>query len=134
MALELFVVDTSALFALIEDEEGADRVQEVLAAGGVILPWIVPLELLYVTEQERGREEAEIRYAMVKRLPIRILSEVTEPWLLAAARIKAVHRLSLADSMVAATALREGATLLHKDPEFEALAKNMPLEALPYKA
>ena len=43
--------------------------------------------------------------------------------LLAAARIKAGHKLSVADAWIAATAERLDATLVHKDPEFEPLAK-----------
>jgi predicted nucleic acid-binding protein len=35
--------------------------------------------------------------------------------------LKACHRLSVADAWIAAAAQREGAVLLHKDPEFRAL-------------
>ena len=35
--------------------------------------------------------------------------------------LKAWHRLSVADAWIAAAAQREGAVLLHKDPEFRAL-------------
>jgi len=44
-----------------------------------------------------------------------------EPLLISAAQIKASHALSLADAWIAATALHCGATLLHKDPEFQAI-------------
>jgi predicted nucleic acid-binding protein len=37
------------------------------------------------------------------------------------AQIKATHALSLADAWIAAAALHSGATLLHKDPEFQAI-------------
>jgi ribonuclease VapC len=53
---------------------------------------------------------------------------------LTAAQFKAEHRLSLADSLIAAFSHRYEATLLHKDPEFEALADRVNLEALPYKS
>jgi predicted nucleic acid-binding protein len=36
--------------------------------------------------------------------------------------------------MIAASARRQEAILLHNDPEFEALAVDLTLEALPYKA
>lgn len=48
-------------------------------------------------------------------------------------RVKASHRLSLADAIIAAFALRQNAVLVHKDPEYEALAGEVELEALPYK-
>jgi predicted nucleic acid-binding protein len=53
---------------------------------------------------------------------------------LTAASFKAQHKLSLADSVIAAFARSRGAVLLHKDPEFEALSEIMELEALPYKS
>lgn len=62
------------------------------------------------------------------------LTEVPEPVLLAAARFKALHRISFADSLVAAFAHRHGAVLLHKDPELEAPGDELSLEALPDKA
>jgi predicted nucleic acid-binding protein len=56
-----------------------------------------------------------------------------EPTLLTAARLKAVHRISLANAIIAAFAIRQNALLLHKDPEFESLSGQVLLEALPYK-
>jgi len=45
----------------------------------------------------------------------------TDALLEQAAAIKACHALSLADAWIAAAAQREGAVLVHKDPEFRAL-------------
>jgi ribonuclease VapC len=55
-----------------------------------------------------------------RQLPIDWL-EASEPLLIRAAQIKASHALSLADAWIAAAALHCGATLLHKDPEFQAI-------------
>jgi predicted nucleic acid-binding protein len=44
-----------------------------------------------------------------------------------------VHHRSLADALVAAFAVREDAVLVHNDPEFDKLADQVSLEALPYK-
>ncbi len=134
MAPEPYVLDSSALLTLIEDEEGADRVQEVLEEGHSILPWLALMEMYYITQQERGQAEADHRYALVRQLPAEILWQMDEPLVLTAARFKAEHRLSLADAIIAAVARRRGAVLLHKDPEFEALAEQVRLEALPYKS
>jgi predicted nucleic acid-binding protein len=129
-----YVLDTSALFALIEEEDGADRVEEVVQAEDALLPSMSLLELHYVTRQERGQAEADRRYALLKQLPCEILWNIDEATLLTASRFKAGHRVSLADAMIAAVALRQGAVLLHKDPEYEALSEEVELEALPYKA
>jgi predicted nucleic acid-binding protein len=59
---------------------------------------------------------------------------MNEPIILTAGHIKATHHVSLADAMIAAFAIRQGAVLMHKDPEFEALAALLPMETLPYKS
>ena len=60
----------------------------------------------------------------LKALPIQWI-EASEPLLEQAAGIKARHALSVADAWIAAAPLQVGATLLHKDPEFRAIA-NLP--------
>lgn len=52
---------------------------------------------------------------------------------LTAARFKAHFHLSLADAPIAAFARQQQAILVHKDPEFEVLAKELTQEILPYK-
>jgi len=128
-----YLLDTSALLTLIEDEAGAARVEEVLREQPVIISWMSLLEVHYITQQERGIAEAEQRYALLKALPVTLIWAIDEPALLIAARLKAQHRLSLADTLIAACAIQQKATLLHKDPQFEALAGQLSLEALPYK-
>jgi predicted nucleic acid-binding protein len=129
-----YLLDTSALLTLIEDEPGAERVEEILRDERSFLPWPVLLEVHYVSRQEQGQGEADRRYALLKQLPCKILWEIDEPTLLTASRLKASHRLSLADSLIAAFAQRQNAILVHKDPEFEVLADQMDLESLPYKS
>jgi predicted nucleic acid-binding protein len=118
---------------LLEDEVGADRVEEVLRTEKTFLPWPVLLEVYYISQQEEGPAEADRRYALLKQLPCEILWQIDEPTLLTAARFKAEHKVSLADALIAAFARMQGAVLLHKDPELEALAEQLGLEALPYK-
>ncbi len=48
----------------------------------------------------------------------------------APARLKALFRLSFADSIIAAAALQLNAVLVHKDPEYEALKNEIRLKAL----
>jgi predicted nucleic acid-binding protein len=130
----VYLLDTSALLAFIEDEEGADRVEQALKQRETLLPWPVILETYYVTQQEEGQAEADKRFALIKQLKATILYDMDEATLLTAARLKALHRLSLADAIIAAFAIRNGAILLHKDPEFEVLSGLLSMEALPYKS
>ncbi len=130
----LYLLDTSALLTFIEDEPGSDRVEEVLQDAAILLPWPVLMETYYITLQEKGRAEADRRYALLRQLRAEILWAMDEPILLTAARLKAEHHVSLADAVVAAFAIRNNAILIHKDPEFDALEGLLAMEALPYKA
>lgn len=134
MSSDCYLLDTSVFLTLIEDEPGAERVAQALTQERVLLPWTVLVELHYVTQQRRGQPEADRRYALVRQLPAAILWEMNEPIVLTATRLKAAHWLSFADAIIAAFALREGATLLHRDPQFEALDGQVMLKALSYKA
>lgn len=128
-----FVLDTSALLALIEDEEGASRVEEVIRASNVVLPAVALMELFYILRQERGEAEAYQLYAQTREVADEIGWKLDEATLLTAGRFKADHQVSLADAWIAATAFQRGYVLVHKDPEFEALRGSVQMEALPFK-
>jgi predicted nucleic acid-binding protein len=130
-----YLLDTSAILTLIEDKPGADRVEALLweHREDVLLPFVVILEATYITLREVGEAVAERRYALMRQLPCAELWSVDEPTLLTAARFKAQARVSFADALIAAFATRHGATLVHKDPKYEALGDRVSLEALPYK-
>ncbi len=129
-----YLFDTSALLSFIEDEAGADRVEQILRKKSVFIPWMVLLEMYYITLQEEGQAEADNRFALIRQMKIEVLWDVNEAVVLTAAKLKAAHRISLADALIAAYAVRNEAILLHKDPEYEALAETVAMEALPYKA
>lgn len=133
MARKAYLLDTSAVFTLIEEEPGVERVEEVLREEDSLIPSPVLLEVHYISRQEQGQGEADRRYAFMKKLPSEILWRIDEPTLLTASRFKAAHRLSLADALIAAFAHQWKAILLHKDPELEALTDQVELESLPYK-
>ena len=128
-----FVLDSSAIIALLEGEAGADRVEEVLRNESTILPWVVLMEIHYVTLRESGKSEADRRHALLKALPSEKRWDTDEATVLAAAALKAKFRLSFADALIAAIAGECEATLLHKDPELEALLGIVDVESLPYK-
>ena len=133
MAGKPFVLDTSALMTLVEKEEGAERVRDVLLKQTIIIPWLSILEIVYISRRELGEDEALTRYALMKRLDAKIIWNADEALLHNAARIKSTHSLSLADSVIAAIAAQHKAILLHKDPEFEPLQDVVEMELLPYK-
>jgi len=130
----VYLLDTSALLSFIEDEEGADRVEQALKQKETIVPWPILLEMYYITLQEEGQSEADRRFALIKQLKVNILYDMDEATVLTAARLKARHHVSFADAIIAAFAIRKDAILIHKDPEFEALTGLLKMEALPYKS
>jgi predicted nucleic acid-binding protein len=117
----------------LEDEEGAQRVETILRQEEVLLPFLALLETYYITLQEQPEDVADKRYALLKQLPVTILWNIDEPSLLTAGRLKATYRLSLADALISAMAIRNKAILVHKDPEIAALSEIVQLETLPYK-
>jgi predicted nucleic acid-binding protein len=130
---DTYLLDTSAIMALMEDELGADRVEQMLRQSDVIIPFPVLLETYYVSLQEQSEAVADERYALLRHLSVKEIWSVDEPTLLTAARLKARFRVSFADALIAAFALRSDAILVHKDPEFEVLADHVRQELLPYK-
>lgn len=129
-----YLLDTSALFAFFEGEPGAERVQQVLRSAPTLICAVSLMEVYYITLKEHDQAKADWRLALLKRSGAEILWGFDERLVLQAAAIKARHSLSLADALIAASAQRWGAILLHKDPEYDALAPVIKQERLPAKA
>jgi predicted nucleic acid-binding protein len=125
-----YLFDTSAWFTLLEDERGAEKTERLLKKEQVILPFIVLLEIYYITLRKRGTEIADKRYAIMKSLDLKVLWEMDESMLITAGYFKAK---SLADAIIAAFAKRQNAILVHKYPEYEALKQEIWQFVLPYK-
>ena len=118
-----FCLDTSAILALRDDEPGAERVAMLLEGPDPCLAcFITRMEVLYRVWKDEGERSGRLAYEQLQSLPIQWVDQ-TEPLLLEASRIKASHPLSVADAWIAATAILSRATLLHKDPEFEAMTE-----------
>ena len=118
-----FCLDTSAILTLRDDEPGAERVAMLLEGPDPCFScFITRMEVLYRVWKDEGERSGRLAYEQLQSLPIQWVDQ-TEPLLLEASRIKASHPLSVADAWIAATALISQATLLHKDPEFEAITQ-----------
>lgn len=133
--MKSYLLDTSALLTLRDDEPGADRVADLLrqAQAGKVRCcgcFITLMEVLYRVWKDEGEPAGRLAYEQCLSLPMDWLHE-SDSLLVAAAEVKARHRLSLADAWIAAAARQEAATLVHKDPEFAAI--KLPQELLPPK-
>lgn len=132
-----YVLDTSAIFTLTKAEDGSDVVEDILnmakkGKDSVYLSFISFMELYYVTWQEKSEDVARELIILVKSLPVHRVDS-NERLTLSAGRLKANHRLSVADAFIAATAIEKGAVLVHKDPELEVISKYTETIELPYK-
>jgi uncharacterized protein len=132
------VLDTSAMFALLRDEAGADLVETTLARGRagkvtIVASFVSLTEIFYTSIQLGGGRRADELIAAVKSWPLEFIYP-DETLCLAAGDIKSAFPVSFADAFVAATARESKAVLIHKDPEFELLENAIELRPLPYKS
>ena len=134
--MKRFLLDTSAILTLRDDEACAGRVAEVigLASSGKAKCFgcfITLMEVYYRVWQDEDRAEGQLAYQQCLALPVEWMSN-SEALLARSAEYKALYPLSLADAWIAACAVEQGAVLLHKDPEFKPLP--VMQELLPLKA
>jgi predicted nucleic acid-binding protein len=134
--MKRYLLDTSALLTLRDDEPGAERVAEILqqAAKGKVRCYgcfITLMEVLYRVWRDETQTSGRLAYQQCLALPLEWVRD-SDALLLKAAEMKALHSLSLADAWIAACANEQSATLVHKDPEFKALP--LEQEILPLKA
>ncbi len=133
--MQRYLLDTSALLALRDDEPGADRVAEILQRATTDAVrcygcFVSLMEVHYRVWRDESESAARLAYQQCLSLPIEWVHE-SEPLLIRAAEIKAQQQMSLADAWIAACAVEMGAILLHKDPEFKPL--RLAQEVLPLK-
>lgn len=127
-----FLLDTSALLTLRDNEPGANRISELLSDGSPCYgSFMTLMEVFYRVWKDEGEAAGREAYADCFALPMVWIHETPEI-LQRAAVIKATHPLSIADAWIAATALELEITLVHKDPEFEHLPELLQAR-LPYK-
>lgn len=134
---EIYVLDTSAIFALTKGEDGSDAVEKILTLAGkgectVYLSFASFMEIYYIAWMAKGESAARELLILVKSLPMHRVDS-NERLALSAGRIKALHRLSVADAFVAATAIDKNAVLVHKDPELKVISQYTKILELPFK-
>jgi ribonuclease VapC len=107
-----YILDSYALLAYFEAEEGSDRVKELLIAAKAR-----KCELMYIVERERGLSAAQDTLIRIEELPIHIIN-ADRTVTLAAAHLKMDCPIAYADCFAAALAQLRNAALVTGDPEF----------------
>jgi predicted nucleic acid-binding protein len=134
----IYLLDSFALLAYLNNESGKPRVQAILADAEKkkcqVLMCMVNLgEVLYQVERLHGFYAAQRTLVLSESLPIGLL-DATRELVLAAAHIKANHPLSYADAFAVAAAQKQNAIILTGDPEFEMVKSIVYVEWLPKKS
>ena len=122
------LLDSYALLAYLNEEDGFEKVRNVLANAQkssipVLMNELNVGETYYILYRKRGHEQAEYFLdTVLAGLPISMISNDFDA-VISAANIKARHAISFADCFAVATAQRENAVILTGDPEFKNVEK-----------
>ena len=128
-----YVLDTSALLALWNDEDGADTVEHILRSGVLIyVSFMTFMEGRYRLWKSVSKNESDEFSKYLDLLPIKRV-DINDLTFEKSVEIKATNNLSVCDSWIIATAVATNSILVHKDPEFMQVKKKVKLKTLPYK-
>jgi ribonuclease VapC len=135
---ERYVLDSYAILALLNDEPGGPRVEQLLhqAEAGqaqVYMSLINFGEVLYVLERRWGNEQLRSMLAYLDATTLKWI-DADRARVLEVAHIKATYPLSYADAFCVSVATEFGATIITGDPEFRPLVDLVEIEWLPQKA
>lgn len=132
-----FVLDSFAVLALLNDEPGAARVEELLrqarAGEATLAMSLINLgEVAYIVECRHGEADVRSILAFLTVMPLDFYSADIGR-VLTAAHLKAENSIAYADAFAGALALELDATLLTGDPEFHSLEGTIALEWMPHR-
>jgi predicted nucleic acid-binding protein len=128
-------LDSYALLAYLNKEDGFEKVRDVLANAQkssltVLMNELNVGETYYIIYRKRGPEQAEYFLdTVLAGLPISMISNDFDA-VVSAAKIKARYALPFADCFAIATAQGEGAVILTGDPEFKNVEKLVEIDWL----
>jgi len=131
-----FVLDTSAILTVLNQEEGKEELVSLLDTAKkqpaiILLPFMALMELEYLLLRKISPEETYYLLALVRAWPVQVV-ESSEEWRYRAAQVKVQTSLSVADAWIASLALLRQAEIVHKDPEYDKVP-NLLMFKLPYK-
>jgi predicted nucleic acid-binding protein len=129
--MKRYVLDSYALLAYAEGEEGGKAVADVFkkaltGRAEVYLCWINWGEMYYIALREGGEERAGLYARTLSRYPLELV-ETNKELTLRAARLKAFKKISYADAFAAAIAILKKAELVTGDKEFKQLETQLKI-------
>ncbi len=129
--MKTYVLDASALIALLQKTPGAYKVNELLKEAlqeraKVLMSAVNYGEVYGKILREYGPEQALTAVQALSPLPIEVL-DATPQRACRAADVKAKHKLYYADGFAAALAIEYKATLVTSDSDFRKLGHSFPV-------
>jgi len=127
-----YILDACALLAFLNDEEGADVIDDILnrsSTGDISVSMsIVNLfEVYYGELRDKGIEIAQIVLEMIQHYSVKVVNVITEQVFREAARLKSMYKMSLADCIGLATAIELSGKFVSSDHhELDKVAENEP--------
>lgn len=125
------MLDASAAIHYLQAGPGAGKFEQLLAGARrqqlLLFMSVLNLgEVYYLTWQRTDEEKARQAVASLSRLPIQIIP-VDLMRSLKAGELKAVHKVPYVDSVAAALAFQQRATLVTSDHDFDKLGRHFPI-------
>ena len=128
----IFVLDACALLAVVRNEEGADVVSDayIKAANGdsqILINRINLLEVYYDFYRHKGKDYADSFAMQIEHSDLQIC-EFDKSLFMIAGRLKASYKISLADSIALAQAIKsQGEFLTCDHHEFDPIEGKEPV-------
>ncbi|MCL2199722.1 MAG: PIN domain-containing protein [Defluviitaleaceae bacterium] len=132
--MKRYILDANALLALLRNEQGADKVADIINAANkgkvkITMHKANLLEVYYDLVRSYSKDKADEILAEIKKRPIEINPEITDEIFTEAGRFKAMYKISFADSFALAQAKVLGGALLTSDHhEFDVIEGKEDIE------
>jgi len=115
-----YVLDANALIALLGNEDGADNVAAIYAEADsgeaeIIMNAVNLLEVYYDFYRAYDKKTADEMIAHVEKSIINIVTEIDKPLVAEAGRLKAIYKMSLADTFAVAQVIVSNGVLVTSD-------------------
>lgn len=127
-----YVLDSYALLALLQDEPGAQEVEDLIVSDDTeVTVSVINLgEVFYILARKIGKEAASTFERKVMETPKIVVADASWQRVKAAAVLKSIGGISFADCFGASLSLELDATLVTGDIEFKGLEETEALKVM----
>ena len=118
--MDKFIFDACSFIALIENEEGADKVESIIERTEkneclAFIHKINLLEVYYGIYREVNKLKADKEINKIKESPVKIIDKISDKVFKEAGRLKVKYKISIADSIALAEAKTRKAKIVTSD-------------------